>query len=418
MRQAGQHHPPARPRQLHRLPHRLRAARGLDDEVHALAPERARRRHCRAGGDAHGGVGAERARHLEAPRSGPPRAPTAPRAQHLDGEQAQGAHSEHGRRLAGDGSAATDRPRDDRQRLGEEELIVGQVRGRGPAHPGGESGLLAQPAVHVDAHRGAREAEIAVALAAEGALAARVVRLHRHLLARRDIGHALAHRGHAADELVAHHQRVAHRTGARPDAVVGAAEAHREHAHHHFAGAGHEIGDGFHAQIARSVEERGAHGAYRSRRLRVTLTTDAIAFEQHDDPRGLVLREGPEAGAGADLAGGAGRARLALAPELPIFYGCAVPRGDGSAVVLVPGFLASDWYLFEIHAWLARIGYRPELSRVGRNADCLDVIAERLFVTIEAARAATGRPVHLIGHSLGGMLARSRRRGAPTLSPR
>jgi triacylglycerol lipase len=99
----------------------------------------------------------------------------------------------------------------------------------------------------------------------------------------------------------------------------------------------------------------------------------------------------------------------------PIFYGCGVPRGDGAAVVLVPGFLASDWYLFEIHAWLARIGYRPELSRVGRNADCLDVIAERLFVTIEAARVATGRPVHLIGHSLGGMLARSAATRRPDL---
>ena len=99
----------------------------------------------------------------------------------------------------------------------------------------------------------------------------------------------------------------------------------------------------------------------------------------------------------------------------PVFYGCDVPRGDGAAVILVPGFLASDWYLFEIYAWLARVGYRPELSRVGRNADCLDVIADRLFTTIEAARAATGRPVHLVGHSLGGMLARSAAARRPDL---
>ena len=71
----------------------------------------------------------------------------------------------------------------------------------------------------------------------------------------------------------------------------------------------------------------------------------------------------------------------------PVFYGCGVPRGDGAAVVLVPGFLASDWYLFEIHAWLTRIGYRAFMSRVGRNADCLDVIADRLFRTIESAAA-------------------------------
>lgn len=91
----------------------------------------------------------------------------------------------------------------------------------------------------------------------------------------------------------------------------------------------------------------------------------------------------------------------------PVFYGCGVPRGDGAAVVLVPGFLASDWYLFEIHGWLGRMGYRAEMSRVGRNAECLDVIGDRLFATIEGAAAATGRSVHLVGHSLGGMLARS-----------
>jgi triacylglycerol lipase len=91
----------------------------------------------------------------------------------------------------------------------------------------------------------------------------------------------------------------------------------------------------------------------------------------------------------------------------PVFYGCGVPRGDGSAAVLVPGFLGTDWYLLELHGWLARLGYRPHLSRIGRNAECLDVLSSRLFDTVETARAATGRPVHLIGHSLGGLLARS-----------
>jgi triacylglycerol lipase len=90
-----------------------------------------------------------------------------------------------------------------------------------------------------------------------------------------------------------------------------------------------------------------------------------------------------------------------------VFYGSGVPRGAGAPVVLVPGFLASDWYLVEMFHWLQRIGYRPYLSRIGRNADCLDVLVGRLLETIEAARAETGRPVHLIGHSLGGMLARA-----------
>ena len=91
----------------------------------------------------------------------------------------------------------------------------------------------------------------------------------------------------------------------------------------------------------------------------------------------------------------------------PVLYGCGIPRGDGAPVVVVPGFLGSDVYLLEMYFWLGRIGYRPFLSRIGRNAECLDVLVGRLLGTVEEARASTGRPVHLIGHSLGGMLARS-----------
>jgi pimeloyl-ACP methyl ester carboxylesterase len=91
----------------------------------------------------------------------------------------------------------------------------------------------------------------------------------------------------------------------------------------------------------------------------------------------------------------------------PVRYGCGIPRGDGAPVVVVPGFLGTDFYLLEMHFWLGRIGYRPFLSRIGRNAECLDRLVGRLLGTIEEARASTGRPVHLIGHSLGGMLARA-----------
>ena len=91
----------------------------------------------------------------------------------------------------------------------------------------------------------------------------------------------------------------------------------------------------------------------------------------------------------------------------PLLYGRGIPRGDGAAVVVIPGFLFSDWYLFELRAWLTRIGYRGVASRIGRNADCPDVLCARLQTTVETARTATGRRVHLVGHSLGGTLARS-----------
>jgi pimeloyl-ACP methyl ester carboxylesterase len=99
---------------------------------------------------------------------------------------------------------------------------------------------------------------------------------------------------------------------------------------------------------------------------------------------------------------------LLLLHATPVYYGLGVPRGDGSGVVLIPGFLANDIYLMEMFAWLKRIGYRPYYSGIGLNADCPNLlIGRRLNETIDQALRETGRKLHLIGHSLGGIIARS-----------
>lgn len=91
----------------------------------------------------------------------------------------------------------------------------------------------------------------------------------------------------------------------------------------------------------------------------------------------------------------------------PVYYGWGVPRGDRTGVVVIPGFLGTDDYLQELYWWLRRLSYRPYLSRVGRQADCIDRQMAKLFKTVERAARETGGRVHLIGHSLGGMMARS-----------
>ena len=101
-------------------------------------------------------------------------------------------------------------------------------------------------------------------------------------------------------------------------------------------------------------------------------------------------------------------AEILLLHATPVYYGLGVPRGDGSAVVIIPGFLGTDLYLTELHAWLKRIGYRPYFSGIGINAECPNLLIQRrLNQTIEEAFGDTGRKIHLIGHSLGGVIARS-----------
>lgn len=91
----------------------------------------------------------------------------------------------------------------------------------------------------------------------------------------------------------------------------------------------------------------------------------------------------------------------------PVYRGLGIPRGDGDPVILIPGFLGSDVYLVEMHRWLGRIGYRSYLSNIGQNADCPELLTQKLFHSVNRAFRATGRKIHLVGHSLGGVLARS-----------
>jgi len=101
-------------------------------------------------------------------------------------------------------------------------------------------------------------------------------------------------------------------------------------------------------------------------------------------------------------------AEVLLLHATPVYYGFGVPRGDGSGVVIIPGFLGTDLYLTELHGWLGRIGYQPYFSGIGINADCPNLLIQRhVNDTIRKALDETGRKIHLIGHSLGGVIARS-----------
>jgi len=101
-------------------------------------------------------------------------------------------------------------------------------------------------------------------------------------------------------------------------------------------------------------------------------------------------------------------AELVLLHAAPLYYGLGIPHGDGAAVVLIPAFLCPDAYLTPLHQWLARIGYKPFFSGIGFNTQCPNLLIRRqLNDTIEEALSKSGRKLHLIGHSLGGIIARA-----------
>ena len=101
-------------------------------------------------------------------------------------------------------------------------------------------------------------------------------------------------------------------------------------------------------------------------------------------------------------------AEFVLLHAAPVYYGLGTPHGDGSAVVLIPAFLCPDHYLFPLHKWLGRIGYQSLFSGIRFNAECPNLLIQRrVSETIEKALTKTGRKIHLIGHSLGGIIARS-----------
>jgi len=93
----------------------------------------------------------------------------------------------------------------------------------------------------------------------------------------------------------------------------------------------------------------------------------------------------------------------------------AGPRGDGHAVLVLPGFATDDRSTAMLRAFLGTRGYEVHPWRLGWNLDhrTAGPGAERVARRIDAIAAATGRKVSLVGWSLGGVIAREAARRVP-----
>ena len=101
------------------------------------------------------------------------------------------------------------------------------------------------------------------------------------------------------------------------------------------------------------------------------------------------------------------QAELARLMVDPVYRGSGVPRGDGSAVLAIPGFMAGDSSLSVMRDWLRRIGYDARSSGISANIDCSDRAVDRLEERLEEIWAQSGAKVALVGHSRGAHFAKA-----------
>ena len=91
----------------------------------------------------------------------------------------------------------------------------------------------------------------------------------------------------------------------------------------------------------------------------------------------------------------------------PVFWGRGVARGKGEPVLVIPGFIANDLIMLPMRQWMRRIGYKPHAAKIHWNTNCPEKTATKLIRQIEGIYLKSGKKVILVGHSLGGMLAKT-----------
>ena len=93
------------------------------------------------------------------------------------------------------------------------------------------------------------------------------------------------------------------------------------------------------------------------------------------------------------------------------------PKGDGHPVMLLPGFMATEFSMKVLHRYLKKLGYDPYHWDLGRNLGprAVGPEGEKMIARLDEIHAKTGRKVSLIGWSLGGTLARQLSRRRPDI---
>jgi pimeloyl-ACP methyl ester carboxylesterase len=88
-------------------------------------------------------------------------------------------------------------------------------------------------------------------------------------------------------------------------------------------------------------------------------------------------------------------------------------RGDGLPVMVIPGFLSSDISTAGLRRRLTASGFVSHGWAQGLNMGASEARLDRLAADVSAIARAAGRPVALVGWSLGGLYARETAKRVP-----
>ena len=103
--------------------------------------------------------------------------------------------------------------------------------------------------------------------------------------------------------------------------------------------------------------------------------------------------------------------RMALrAPTL-----ASSPRGDGRLTITIPGWRAPEQSLLPITGFLRQRGHDARTWGLGIIRNDVEAMRDRFVTDLERRVERAGRPAHLVGWSLGGVMAREAARERPEL---
>lgn len=103
----------------------------------------------------------------------------------------------------------------------------------------------------------------------------------------------------------------------------------------------------------------------------------------------------------------------AMLPSLPALM--RAPRGDGHAVLVLPGMLASDGSTLVLRRYLQALGYQVHPWKLGTNWGPSQEIRSGVRQRFRELADRYQRRVSIVGWSLGGIYAREIAREAPAL---